>query len=341
MIKNITSNQLLLIALAAVLFLIAAFSFYLLQDPSAPLPFAPPASTSTPTPPQPSQTLTPQPSNTPVPTRQTSYTPFAALLTPSLSGSQGATTTIPNPPATIVPGGLTPSKSPTRSVTVTIQSTAASPTITETLTLGEQGVTGRVLQNGTPVANVVVQFEDDVAPRKSTTNPTGHYWFTTLAPGTTFSLTFLQSDNPQLNPAPNITSLAMIRGTLPTGVNIIDLPDFEIGINLNGMVFELQTPVDGAAYSASGTGSTVPLPFIWTLYGLGGSYHIELGPHGSDQRIWTSAQIASTNYSWSGTLNDGTHITEGAYWWRVAVTRSLGNYVVVIFTQPWDLLFNP
>lgn len=346
MLKNLTSNQLLLIALAAVLFLMAAFSFYLLQDPSAPLPFAPPPATSTPTPPIPSQTLLPPPSSTPIPTRQTSYTPFATLLTPATlippteSGSGGGNTT-PNPYTTVSPGGATPSKSPTRSITSATLSVTTSPTITETLSLGEHGVTGRVLQNGTPVANVVVGFEDDVAPRQSTTNPTGHYWFTTLAPGTTFSLTFLQSDNPQLNPASNITSLARIRGTLPVGVDIIDLPDFEIGINLIGMLFELQTPVDGAAYSASAISSTYKLQFIWTLYSLGGSYHIEIGSQGSDQPLWTSSQIASTNYPWDGTLSDGTHIIQGTYWWRVAVTKSLGNYVVVIFTQPRDLVFNP
>ncbi len=351
MLKNLTSNQLLLIALAAVLFLMAAFSFYLLQDPSAPLPFAPAAASSTPTPPIPSQTLTQPPSSTPIPTRQTSYTPFATLLTPVLSGpatlipptknSEGVGTTTSNPSTTVLPGGATPSKSPTRSVTSATLSVTTSPTITETLTLGEHGVTGRVLQNGTPVANVVVGFEDDVAPRQSTTNPTGHYWFTTLAPGTTFSLTFHQRDNTQLNPASGITSLARIRGTLPIQANIIDLPDFEISINLNGMIFELQTPMDGAAYSASVISSSNPIQFIWTLYSLGGSYHIEIGSQGSDQPLWTSSQIASTNYMWDGTLSDGTHITQGTYWWRVAVTKSLGNYVVVIFTQPWDLVFNP
>jgi len=199
-----------------------------------------------------------------------------------------------------------------------------------------------VLQNGTPVANAVVEFVDDVAPRQSTTIPGGHYWFTTLAPGTTFSLTFRQSDNTRLTPASDITSLAQIKGTLPSLVNIIDLPDFEISINLNEMLFTLQTPADGATYSPSAISSINPIQFIWTVYSLGGPYHIELGPQGSDQPIWTSGQITSTNlFMWDGTLNDGTHITGGTYWWRVAVTKSLGNYFVVIFTHTYDLLFNP
>jgi hypothetical protein len=44
---------------------------------------------------------------------------------------------------------------------------------------------------------------------------------------------------------------------------------------------------------------------------------------------------------WNGTLDDGTHISQGAYWWRVAVTKSLGNYVLDIFSQQFDILFNP
>jgi hypothetical protein len=43
---------------------------------------------------------------------------------------------------------------------------------------------------------------------------------------------------------------------------------------------------------------------------------------------------------WNGTLTDGTHIAAGNYWWRVAVTKSLGGYVEVIYTQQFDLLFN-
>jgi len=196
-----------------------------------------------------------------------------------------------------------------------------------------------VVQNGTPVSSVIVEFKDDVDPRQSATNLSGHYWFTTLAPGTTFSLTFKQSANPQLTPTAEIASLAKIQGALPTGVNIIDLPDFDISLIQNDMQFELQSPMDGSTYEASVINSSNKIPFGWSLYGLGGSYHIELGLNGSDQSLWTSDQIASTNFEWDGTLDDGTHISPGIYWWRVGVTKSLGSYVVVIFTQPWDLIF--
>ena len=346
MIKNLTQNQLLLIAMATVLLLLAAFSFYLLQDPSAPLPFAPPPATNTSTPLSPSPTNTAAPTSTNIPTRQTSYTPFATLSTPNPESiTENPLTSVPNgttPPgiltntATVMPSGTSPYTVTPASTTVT-----PSPTITGTLSAGEYGVTGRVIKNGTPVANVVVEFQDDVASRQSTTNSGGHYWFTTLAPGTTFSLTFNQGDNPRLTPALEIASLAWIEGTLPTGINIIDLPDFEVSTNLNGMIFQLQTPVDGATYSAAAISSSNPIQFIWSLYNQGVSYHVELGPNASDQPIWTSSEVPSNNLMWNGTLDDGTHISQGAYWWRVAMTKSLGNYALVIYTQQWDILFNP
>jgi hypothetical protein len=372
MYKNLTTTQLILIALAAMLLLVAAFAFYLLQDPAAPLPFIPPPATSTVTQ-IPAFTGTPL---IPTPTHRTSYTPLAAFQTPQLGTPGGQSTQLGTPSsypppasgtsratpvASSSPGQATqgnpypirtattpaPRPSVTTGPTVTgtpptpTKTSSVSPTATRTLAPGEISVTGRIVQNATPVANVLVTFADDTAPRQSRTDSGGHYSFTTLAPGTSFILTFNQTDNPNLTPPAEIASRIYIEGTLPQGVNPIDIPDMEISINLLGIIFEPQMPVDGAAYSASSINSSYPLQFIWTLYSLGGSYHVELGPNGSDEPIWTSPLLAASNYSWDGTLDDGSHITQGSYWWRVSVTKSLGNYVEVIYTQPFDILFNP
>jgi hypothetical protein len=344
--QKFTTQQLLLILLATVLLFVAAFSFYLLQNPNAPLPFsAPPPSTIVSL--TEINTSVPASSSTPIPTRQTSYTPFATLLTLTpQAGESGSltetvapggsnTTTIPSDTSPPSPSGtlLSTLTSPSPSIT-------PSPTLTGTLALGEHGVTGRILLNGTPVANVLVEFEDDTSARQSSTDSSGHYWFTTLAPGTSFSITFDQTDNPNLTPADQISSLAWFEGSLPTGIEVIDFPDFEISLYLNGMIYELQTPISGAAYPASAITSSNPIQFSWTLYSLGGSYHVELIDYDTNELVWSSNQLASTNYMWNGTLNDGTHITEGTYYWRVAVTRSLGNYVAKIFSQEWYLIIN-
>jgi hypothetical protein len=365
MLKNLSSNQLVLIAIATVLLLMAAFSFYLLQNPSAPLPFAPQPATSSSTPLPPTLTINPSPIAL-TPTRKTSYTPQAAFITPNLDTprtaptisetvapgttvSPGATmiSETPAPGTTASPGAstITATTLPINTLSSTPTTPSASSTIppaaTGTLSAGEHGVTGRVLQNGTAVANVVVEFADDVAQRQATTNPGGHYWFVTLAPGTNFTLKFNQFDNLGLTPTAEVASLAMIEGTLSTGATVIDLPDFEVSINLNGMLFNLQTPADGITYSAAAISASNPIQFNWSLYNQGGSYKVQLGLNGSDVPVWSSSQLASTSYMWNGTLDDGAHITQGSYWWRVSVTKSLANYILVVCTQQFDIQFNP
>jgi hypothetical protein len=340
MIKNLSTNQILLIAMATVVLLLAALSFYLLLDPSAPLPFTPPSPSSTITLLPPSPSYTPAPSSTSIPTRQTSYTPFASPATTDtgtpVEGTGTSETVSPVPSGTITP--------PLPTNTSTLQplvTTSVSPTASQTLTAGEYEVIGRVVQNGTPVANVVVEFADDAPPRKNTTNSGGHYSFISLAPGTNFTLAFKQVDNPQLTQVPDIASLAWIEGSLPSGISIIDLPDLEMSLNLEGMIFRLIAPADGAPFSEAVISPSNPLQFTWTLYNQGNSYHIELGANGSDEPVWNSGDTTSTSLMWNGTLNDGNHISVGAYWWRVAVNKSLGNYRLVAFTQKWDLIFNP
>ena len=360
MIKNLTSNQLLLIALAALLLLITAFSFYLLQDPTAGLPFAPPPATSTLTPPIPSVTQTTLPA-TQTATRQTSYTPQAAFRTPSpYTPSQitpSSTATIPSTPTSSITPEITqpvvetatpptpypPPVSPSPSATypTVTGSPTTQPSVTATLSQGEHGVTGRILQNGTPVPGVVVEFADDTAPRQAATNPEGDYWFITLAPGTDYTLTFYQADNPDLTPTSEIASLAWLKGTLSDGENIIELPDLEVSLNLSGNIFELSSPDDGASVSASAISASNKLRFEWSSYNQNGSYHIDLGPDGNAIPIWSSSQQDLTYYMWDGTLDNGNHITQGTYWWRVAVTKSLGNDTMVVFTQPFDLIFSP
>jgi hypothetical protein len=202
-------------------------------------------------------------------------------------------------------------------------------------------VDGRILKNGTPVANVVVKFKDDVSPRQSTTDHGGHYWFTTLAPGSNFNLTFDQTDNPQLTPVADFASLGWIEGNLPRGSQIMELPDFELGLNLSGMIFQLQTPPDGSIYLATAISQNNPIQYYWSDYYQGEAYFVQLGPAGSDLPIWTSGDTTDTFLMWNGTVDNGTHITPGSYWTRVAVRKSLGNYTVTIFSQEHHLVFSP
>jgi hypothetical protein len=358
--KNVTTNQILLIALATILFLLAALSFYLLTDLNAPLPFAPAPPSSTFTALPPSLTYTIGPTSTSVPTRQTSYTPFATHATSSPETSLEATGTPENsspspsdtnsPGSTIQPSPTATSRStstPSTSTSTFTPSTPGavtpifSPTPSPTLVAGQHPVTGRIVQSSTPVANILVEFADDDPPRDASTNSGGRYSFITLSPGTTFTLSFSQADNPQLIPVSEVAPIAWIEGTIPIGIDTIDLPDLEVSLNTEGIFFELQTPVEGATFSAAAISPTNPIQFIWSPYNQGNSYHVELGKNGSADPIWTSSETDLTNLWWNGTLDDGGHITEGTYWWQVAVRKTLGDYTLVVYTQKSDLIFNP
>jgi len=340
MLKNFTKNQVLLIAIATMLLFLAAFSFYLLQDLSAPLPFSPPTPSSTVTPLPPSPSYTPEPSSTSLPTRQTSYTPFASPAITDTGAPPESTSTSetasPVPSGTPTPGLPTNTSTIQPNITITI-----SPTASQTRSAGEYEVKGRVIQNGTPVANAVVEFTDDTPARKRTTSSGGHYSFITLAPGTSFTLLFNQVDNPQITPVSEIASLAWIEGTLPTGIDTISLPDLEVSLNVGGINFEPQTPEDGATFPAAVISPANPLRFSWTLYNQGELYYVELGVNGSEDSIWTSPETVKDDWFWNGLLDDGSHISEGNYWWRVGENKSLGDYKLIVYTQKWDLLFNP
>jgi hypothetical protein len=202
-------------------------------------------------------------------------------------------------------------------------------------------VTGIVVLDGFLQPDVVVEFEDDVAPRQATTNSSGHYWFTTQAPGTHFTLTFLQSDNPDLTPTDEIASIAWIDGNLPTTMNPIELPNLELSLNLSGMLFQPQFPADGATFSASIISPSNPIQFVWTQYYQGESYFVQLGKAGEEDTIWNSEDTTSNNLMWDGILDDGNQVASGAYWWRVTATKMSGAYSLNIVTQIQDILFNP
>jgi hypothetical protein len=344
--NNFSNNQILLIGLATVLFLLAAFALYLLQDLSAPLPFVAPSPTSTVTPIPPSPTITWTPSATSTPTRRPSYTPFASTATAGTGTPEGITITpsaTSSPTIPAITTTLTPAFTPSYTLTPTRQppTPSPSPSATQTLAPGEVGVTGRVVQNGAPLTGVVLAFQDDIAPRLATTGAGGHYWFTTRSPGTFFTLTFYQVNNPQFPSTSQVASLAWIEGNLPTGTDIIDFPDLEISINLNGMIFGPQAPADGVSYSAAAISPSNPIQFSWSLYNQGETYYVELGLVGSDQVLWTSPEVNASSLMWDGTLDNGSHISSGTYWWRVAVRKTLADYSFISNTQERTIIFTP
>jgi hypothetical protein len=356
--RNLSSPPLLLIGLAALIFLLAALGLFLLQAPSSARPEGAAASPS-------AAATTGLPlaavSLPPTLTPRTSYTPFATrltlpavteapVITISPTPSPGSGTASSTASAMPYPGPGTqviPTASPTTALlpgtpspTVTITSTPTSGPTT-TLAAGETGISGRVVQNGTPLAGITVEFRDDQPARTAVTDSEGRYWFKTMAIGADFTLTFDQTANPQLTTSTPIAYIALMYGYLPAGSQVISLPDLEISLVLNGQTFEATSPADGAAYSAATITSANPVPFVWTAYNQADMYYVELTTAETDEILWGSENTTSTTVMFDGTLDDGTNISAGSYRWLVAASRPTGNYRLVVYTRPRSLLVNP
>lgn len=340
---------LLLIGLLALIFLLAALGLFLLQAPPEQLPETSTASPSAASTARPAGSATEsQPSSTP----RTSYTPFANRLTQTLNTTERPATKAPTMPATptITLGSGTPSPtsipitpypgpgtalpSPTISSTSTVVPTA-------TLSSGEFGVSGRVVQSGVPLAGITVEFRDDQPVRTAVTDAEGRYWFKSFAIGANFTLTFIQAANPQLSTSTQIASTALLYGYLPSGSQIITLPDLEVSLVVNGQIFEASTPLDGAAFNTTNITPANPIQFVWTTYSQADYYYVELTIPETDELIWSSENTTSTNTMFNGTLDDNTHITAGSYYWMVAASRPTGGYQLIAYTHPHTLIINP
>lgn len=355
-----TTAELLLIGLAALIFILAALALSLLKPaPAAPPLAAAPSATqppaTTPGAPVPART---QPTRV---TPRTSYTPFATRLTLIAEAQEEFTTTVtPTAGPSLTPDPRTPSPTPTTapayppgqsSPTIALLPGTPSPTATltstptfsptSTLATGEYGISGRVTLNGAPVAGVSVTFRDDQPARSAVTDPQGRYWFTTYAIGVDFLLTFEQAANTQYTPSTPIAFTAGLSGYLPAASSVITLPDLEISLLISGLSFELTTPLNGATFSVPNITAANPIQFVWTTYNQAQEYYVELCQADNDVILWGSANTTSTNVMFDGILDDNTHIVAGSYTWYVAANRDLSGMTLTVFAQPRSLVVVP
>jgi hypothetical protein len=354
-----TSNELLvLIGLIAFIFLLAALGLFMLSSPGR---SSLPEASSSPGQVASARTITPEDTGgTLTNTPRTSYTPFATRLTvipeaptefpaptepPAIESTPGSATptatTGPYPPPATQPVDATPTPTLANSTPSATPVYTLTPGPSPTLAPGQTGISGRVVQNNAPLAGVVVSFRDDQPSRTAVTDAQGRYWFTTLAIGIDFVLTFEQATNPQLASSTQIASTALIYGYLPTSTTVVNLPDLEISVVLNGLTFEPTIPVDGAVFNATNITNNNPIQLAWTAYPQVEYYYAELSSLNTDELLWGSENTTLTNVMFDGTLDDGTKITAGSYYWVVAANRPSGNYYLTIYSQLRDIVINP
>jgi hypothetical protein len=340
-------NLVALIGLAALAFLLAAAGLYLLRNPQARLPWVVDSPTAESARPTLSPTGTPQPTDTRI--YIPSYTPFVTRL---------PTEPLPTTPVAYPPPALeTPTSlaspvlsqtasadTPGPSLTLTSTATntpALTPSITPTLEPGQFGISGRVVQNGTPLSGVTVSFIDDQPSRSAVTAADGQYWFTTLAIGASFTLSFNLDENLQLSPSAQLASTAFLQGFLPGSSPVINLPDLEISLLLDGHSFEPLSPLDGAGFDRDVIAPPNPIQFTWTTYNFADYYFVELRTSEKDEVLWTSPRTTSTNVMFDGELDDGTHIPADTYAWFVIASRPAGIYRLTVYTLPREMVITP
>ena len=192
-----------------------------------------------------------------------------------------------------------------------------------------------------PLQADVLLFRDDQPSRLAATDDQGRYWFTTTAIGVDFTLTFEQATNPQLANSTQVAWTALLYGYLPSSGTVINLPDLEISVVLNGQTFEPVSPADGTAYSATNITIANPIQLLWSMYPQVEYYYTELYNTSNNDLLWGSENTTSTNIMFDGTLDDGTQITAGNYYWTVAANLPAGGYRLIIYSQVREIIINP
>jgi hypothetical protein len=207
-------------------------------------------------------------------------------------------------------------------------------------------VTGRVVKDGEPVqAGVTVKLEDQAYAivATATTDAEGVYTFDSVIPSSAgLNVLIAQEWNEQYEEG-EVTSWAWL-GPVPVGSGAaVELPDMEIGL----LGFEQIDPPSGASLAANQISSDSPLVFEWAPYPGASSYWMDLseGEEGGDDedldRVWQSTLLESTGVSFDGTLESGSHVAAGTYYWGIGALKGLGDYQLTVYGYLPTLVITP
>lgn len=341
--------------------ILAVIGVILIQNPDAPLPWKEPPlpSTDTAIPPTVSITETLMPTSTG--TRRPSHTPVKQTETPNPENTVAATLTR-TAAQTNPPPSASVTLRPTRTATITQTPTKLSPTNTNALlppiapgtseptstaapsaTLSPTPlespllVTGRVVDQNVPIANVTVILEGP-SVMTAVTNENGAYAFLVDWNDVDFSVVFSYEANPQVGSPKDYLAWAWIESRLQ---NDIEVPDLEISAMPEGIYFQQLSPVEGSTYSAYQISDDAPLRFEWTAYPQVDQYWIDLGREDEETPAWYSPVVTEYSVDFDGILKNGAQISEGTYWWAVGAIRTETGFRFLVYTQDSTLYITP
>lgn len=335
--------------------LLATLGLFLIQNPEGLMPWEEPTLTPTETliPPTTTmtETLVPTSTGTRRPTRTPpvySETPTPTEThTPTITSTEPTSTYTPQPSATNAStqasnaASATPSNtSPPPTITDTPEPSATNPpqpTLTSTPLENPIIVTGRVVDQDNPIANVTITLEGP-SVLTAVTDENGAYQFEVDWVDENFALVFSYESNTHLNPASNYVAWSWIEGIL---IGDLEIPNLEISSAPSGSLFEQLSPANDSSYAASQINKDNPIRFEWTEYPMADQYWIDLGREGEDHPVWSSVAVADLFTDFGGKLNNGSQISEGTYWWAVGTLRTQSGFRFLAYTHNWTLVITP
>ena len=200
--------------------------------------------------------------------------------------------------------------------------------------------TGRILLDGAPVAEgVALKLEDQSynVIAGTTVEADGVYAFTDLpASSEGYNVLFAQEWNEQYD-IDQVISWGWMGPIAVESGAVVELPDFEISL----LGFRQVNPEPNATFSAAALSPQNTIVFEWTAYPQAVTYWVDLSPGEELEAVWQSALIQGTSAAFDGTLNDGTHIQPGEYWWGVGARQELGSYTITIYGYQQRLSVEP
>ena len=199
---------------------------------------------------------------------------------------------------------------------------------------------GRLVRDGTPVpAGATVKLEDQTFAivAVATTDAQSVYSFDNLTvSGTGINVLFAQEWNEQYDVGDVVSWAWLGPLTISRGATL-ELPDFDI--SLQG--FEQVNPQSGASFSASTISVQSPLSFEWSPYPQASAYWVDLAKGDDMNRVWQSPLVDTTNVSFDGTLDDGSHATADTYWWGIGARKAVGDYHLTVYGYLPTIVITP
>ncbi len=218
-----------------------------------------------------------------------------------------------------------PTPTPTAIISDTVTVTPTSTPEPTATTASPGSISGRIVLNGAPLSpGTKLKLEDATFNQvaETTVGSDGTYTFANLsASNKGYNVLFAQEWNSQYE-MDEVISWGWL-GPIPVeDGSDLQLPDFETSLSGFGQV----SPEPNASFSSGDS-----IDFSWSVYPEATKYWVDLVKDEQQNVLWRSTPVNNTSLTFDGTLNSGSEITPGEYWWGIGARRNLDSYKLTIY----------